>query len=139
MPAKDLYHDTVVEALKADGWQITDDPLYLGFGGRNLWVDIGAERETLAAEKGDEKIAVEVKSFISTSPVDDLQKASGQFHMYREIIARLYPERILYMAVSKAAFESIFAETLGSLMIETMNIRMIVFDPHTQRIIKWIS
>ncbi|MGH9846243.1 MAG: element excision factor XisH family protein [Blastocatellia bacterium] len=71
--------------------------------------------------------------------MDDLQKASGQFHMYREIVARLYPERTLYMAVSKAVFESIFAEMLGALMIETMNIRMIVFDPHTQRITKWIS
>jgi XisH protein len=29
MPAKDLYHDIVVEALTADGWTITDDPLYL--------------------------------------------------------------------------------------------------------------
>jgi XisH protein len=26
VPAKNLYHDVVVRALKADGWTITDDP-----------------------------------------------------------------------------------------------------------------
>jgi hypothetical protein len=36
MPAKDLYHDIVVEALKVEGWSITDDPLFLAFGGRSL-------------------------------------------------------------------------------------------------------
>jgi hypothetical protein len=49
MPAKDFYHDTVVEALKADGWTITDDPLYLSSGNRDLWVDLGAERNTIGA------------------------------------------------------------------------------------------
>jgi predicted dehydrogenase len=41
----------VVAALKADGWTITDAPLFLGYGDRKLWVDIGAEREMLAAER----------------------------------------------------------------------------------------
>lgn len=29
MPAKDIYHDMVVNALKKEGWVITDDPLKL--------------------------------------------------------------------------------------------------------------
>jgi XisH protein len=61
MPAKNLYHDAVVAALIADGWTITDDPLTLSFGGKDLFVDLGAERPTLAAEKAGRNIAVEVQ------------------------------------------------------------------------------
>ena len=66
MPAKDLYHDAVVRALTADGWVITDDPLRLAFGARDLDVDLAAELAA-AAEKAGRRIAVEVKSFIGAS------------------------------------------------------------------------
>jgi len=32
MPAKDIYHDIVKEALIKDEWMITDDPLILSIG-----------------------------------------------------------------------------------------------------------
>ncbi|CCQ59468.1 hypothetical protein CWATWH0005_1292 [Crocosphaera watsonii WH 0005] len=32
MPAKDIYHDAVKNALIKDGWKITDDPLILSIG-----------------------------------------------------------------------------------------------------------
>jgi hypothetical protein len=32
MPAKDIYHDHVKEALEKDGWTITDDPYKLEYG-----------------------------------------------------------------------------------------------------------
>jgi XisH protein len=70
MPTKDLYHNTVKAALIKDGWIITDDPLSLEIGGRDLFIDLGAER-LLIADRDSEKIAVEVKSFISPSPVRD--------------------------------------------------------------------
>ncbi|NJL65136.1 MAG: fatty-acid oxidation protein subunit alpha, partial [Methylacidiphilales bacterium] len=38
--------DTVVQALINDGWEITDDPLVLSYGGRELYVDLGAEKTT---------------------------------------------------------------------------------------------
>ena len=59
MPARNVYHDSVVRALTTDGWTITHDPLTLTFGTRGLYVDLAAERVTIAAEKGSEKIAVE--------------------------------------------------------------------------------
>jgi hypothetical protein len=116
MPAKDLYHDVVVEALTAEGWTITDDPLYLSSGKRDLWVDLGAERNTIGAEKEGQRIAVEIKSFLSKSPVDDLQDAIGQY-----------------------AYSGIFSEELGQLMVERLRLRLIVFEVKTERIIKWIS
>ena len=74
MPARDRYHNQVKQALIKDGWTITDDPLRLKWGKKDLYVDLGAE-QLLTAEKGLHKIAVEVKSFVGQSEVDDLEKA----------------------------------------------------------------
>lgn len=50
MPAKDLYHDSVKQALIKDGWTITHDPYTLSFGQKDVFVDLAAERP-LGAEK----------------------------------------------------------------------------------------
>ena len=74
MSAKDLYHDQFRAALEKDGWTITHDPYTLTFGGRDVFVDVGAER-LIAAEKGIEKIAAEIKTFRGTSDIRDLLKS----------------------------------------------------------------
>ena len=79
VPAKNVYHDAVIIALVADGWTITDDPLRLEYGDRNLYVDLGAERATLGAERTGRRIAVEMQSFLGLSPVRDLEEAVGQY------------------------------------------------------------
>jgi len=68
MPAKNVYHDAVVDALKADGWTITDDPLTLKVGDRVLRIDLGAEKLPIGAERNGERIAVEVQSFTGPRP-----------------------------------------------------------------------
>jgi len=78
MPAK--------SALIKDGWTITHDPLSLKWGLKDLFVDLGAQR-LLAAEKGREKIAVEVKSFVGPSDLDDLEKALGQYVLYHDVLS----------------------------------------------------
>jgi hypothetical protein len=138
MPAKDLYHNTVVYALINDGWEITDDPLLLSYGGRDLYVDLAAERTTVAAQKGNLKIAVEIKSFLKNSPVRDLEEASGQYFIYQSILAEIASERILYLAVPKRSYEGIFTEKLGQLIIKRLDIKLLVFDEQERRIIQWI-
>lgn len=86
MPAKDLYHDIVVQALIADSWEITDDPFVLSYGGRELYVDLGAEKRAIAARKGNQKIAVEIKSFLKPSQIRDLEEAVGQYGVYQSIL-----------------------------------------------------
>ncbi|WP_129633705.1 element excision factor XisH family protein [Candidatus Oscillochloris fontis] len=44
MSARDLFHHAVKQALCADGWTITDDPLVVQFGGVDLYIDLGAEK-----------------------------------------------------------------------------------------------
>src|SRR5437764_4944222 len=107
MPAKNIYHDVVVRALTSDGWTITHDPLTLSFGGKDLFVDLGAEQATLAAEKGGRKIAVEIQSFVGPSPVRDLQEAVGQYEVYRAVLAETEPERAPYLAVPRRVSEGL--------------------------------
>ena len=80
MAKLDKIHHAVKRALVKDGWTITADPFRLRYGGRKLFVDLGAER-VLAAEKGTEKIAVEVKSFVGASEINDLENALGQIYL----------------------------------------------------------
>lgn len=138
MPAKDIYHASVVTALTAEGWTVTDDPLYLNYGDRRFWVDLGAERETLAAEKHGVKIAVEIKSFLSDSAMNDLEKALGQYNLYRDILEELEPERHLYLAVPERAYDEVFADRLGQLVVRKQRLSLLIFDEEQERIVQWI-
>jgi Holliday junction resolvase-like predicted endonuclease len=62
--AKDLYHYIVREALEKDGWTIINDPYVLKVGGLKMEIDLAAEK-VIAATKENEKIIVEIKSFIN--------------------------------------------------------------------------
>lgn len=138
MPAKNVYHSNVIQALIEDGWVITHDPLTIGFGGRSFFVDLGAER-TIGAEKAGQRIAVEVQSFVGRSEVADLERALGQFILYESLLGVSEPERKLFMAVHKPVAEAIFAEPVGRLVVSKWNIRILVFDEVTQRVVEWIE
>ncbi|WP_366558157.1 element excision factor XisH family protein [Okeania sp. SIO3B5] len=72
MPAKDIYHNTVITALEKDKWIITNDPLVIRWGKKDLYIDLGAEK-LIAAEKDNQKIAIEIKSFVGKSAIDDIK------------------------------------------------------------------
>ena len=139
MPARNLEHAAVVQALKADGWTITHDPLPIRYGGRRLFVDLGAERSTIGAERGSERIAVEISSFVADSPVRDLQEVVGQFVIYRALLAKTEPDRSLFLAVSTRVYDSILSEPIGQLVAAEVGWRVMVFDPTKQEVVRWIS
>ena len=135
--AKDIYHSTVRIALEKDGWTITDDPLTLRIGGRSAFIDLGAEK-LFAAEKEGKRIAVEVKSFISPSPVKDLEQALGQYIMYSQVLERQNFDRLLYLAIPQRVFLDFFSEELPQLIIELNYLKLLVFDSDSQEVVKWI-
>jgi hypothetical protein len=138
MPARDIYHQTVKNALIKEGWKITHDPLRIRLArGRNLFVDLGAER-LLAAERDAEKIAVEVKSFTRPSNMKDLEEALGQFVLYSRLLKRYYPDYTLYLAVSEKTRKTVFEEEAGQTLIEDGIIRLFSFDPTLEVIVQWI-
>ena len=136
MPAKDFYHPHVVDALVADGWTITHDPLSLRIGGKDMFVDLGAER-FVGAERNGERIAVEVKSVTSASEVRELEIALGQFVLYGDALARLEPERVLFLAVREQVFHEIFEEPMGRMLLENKRVRLIVVDVARREIVRW--
>ncbi|MDM8528687.1 element excision factor XisH family protein [Anaerolineales bacterium HSG24] len=137
MPKKDIYHKTVINALTRDGWVITDDPLHLAYGGRNLYVDLGAT-QPIGAEKDGHIIAVEVKSFISASDVYELEHSIGQYRVYRNILTEIEPQRVIYLAIPLYSYKGIFQEPLGQLMIRQEQLKLIVFDERQEVIVQWI-
>jgi hypothetical protein len=139
MPAKNVYHDAVREALLADGWTITHDPLYLAYGSRKLFVDLAADRITIAAERVEERIAVEVQSFLGESLIENLRNCIGQYLMYRLLIEELNENRILYLAVSNEVYDEILSERIGQLVTDRLQIRLMIFDPNTRRIVQWTN
>ena len=138
MPAQDSIHDEVVRALRKDGWTITEDPLTVEFGDVYLFIDLGAER-TVVAERGAERIAVEIKSFPSKSKVADLQQAVGQYAVYRAYLRRVEPERMLYLAVSKDVYNRVFVPESGELVRSDMGIRIVVIDVAAEEVVSWIA
>jgi hypothetical protein len=139
MAARNIFHDAVVCALTSDGWTITHDPLRLSFGGEELFVDLGAEQVTVAAEKADRKIAVEIQSFRSPSPVRDLEESVGQYEIYRAILRVRRPERRLYPAVPFPVYDSLFTERFGQFVVSELQLRLLVFDDQEKRILQWIE
>jgi hypothetical protein len=138
MPARDIYHDQVVHALIADGWKITHDPLRLELGSKDMYVDIGAEK-LLAAQKDQQKIAVEIKSFIGKSEVQDLRDAVGQYVFYEGVMNEVEPDRILYLAVPQSVFNDLFEEPIGQVTIKHAKLRIVIFDEKSEVIIRWIT
>lgn len=138
MPARDLYHDHVKQALINDGWTITDDPLLLFIGDKDLFVDLGAQK-LFAAEKAGRKIAIEIKSFVSRSDVADLEQALGQYVLYRDVMAQSHPYTSLFLAISVIVFKSLFEEPIGKLLLTSQRLKLIVFDNEQERILQWID
>src|SRR4051794_2927365 len=137
MPAKDMFHDCVRNSLIQDGWTITHDPLRLRWGGKDLYVDLGAER-LIAAEKSGQRIAVEIKSFVGSSEVDDLERAVGQYVLYRAVLIQTEPERLLFLAVPDSIISGVFEQSVGELMLKDQSIRVLGFDPQTEVVTRWI-
>ena len=96
---KIIFHETVRLALEKDNWKITHDPLTIKLSKRKIFIDLGAEK-LLTAEKNNQKIAVEFKSFVGLSPLTDFYKALGQYQIYILALRNRYPDRVLYLAMA---------------------------------------
>ncbi|MBD2775621.1 element excision factor XisH family protein [Iningainema tapete] len=136
MPAKDIFHDTVKNALVKDGWLVTDEQFLIRSGGVEIYIDIGAEK-IIAAERGSEKIAVEVKSFLGYSTISEFHTAVGQFINYRSVLEEEQPERFLYLAIPLDVYESFFQLPFTQKIVQSNRISLIVYEPEVEVIVKW--
>lgn len=136
MPPRDLYHEAAKSALAKEGWTITHDPYTITFGRRRVFVDLGAER-MLGAQRGEEKIAVEVKSFLGPSELRDIEQAVGPFVLYQALPEEYEPERLFFLAVPTFASVATLEEAIPSSVLARMDVRYFAFDPEQETIARW--
>jgi hypothetical protein len=86
--AKDIIHDAVKKALVKDGWTITADPFTIKYEDATLFADLAAER-VIAAEKAEQKIIIEIKSFAGPSAMQEFEGALGQYQTYLPYAAKI--------------------------------------------------
>jgi hypothetical protein len=137
--AKDIFHDVVRQALESDGWRITHDGyrLMTDLLKDALTIDLGAER-LITAEKGSEKIAVEVKSFLGDSLIYDFHSALGQMLVYQVNLDEQEPDRTLFLAIPESAYERMSRQRIFEVVAERYSVNFLVYEPTQQRLTQWI-
>jgi hypothetical protein len=103
----------------------------------DFYIDLGAQR-LLAATKDDQKIAVEIKTFLSTSTISEFHTAIGQFINYRIALEDDDPERRLYLAVPLDIYKRFFTYQFVQKVISRNQIYLLVYDTQKQEIVQWI-
>jgi XisH protein len=107
--AKDIYHEHVKVALVKEGWTITAEQFSIPAGTRRVRIDLAAEKMILA-ERGTERIAVEIKSFLDDSIMNDFHRALGQSVVYKFALSKIEPDRRLITAIPVDAYEEILTD-----------------------------
>lgn len=111
MPKGDLHKSIVIRILEKVGWRIFADPFSVPFGRRNVQIVLGIER-LIGIERDHIKCLVEIKSFSSGSLLGDLERAIGQYAIYKLALELKQIDYLLYLTFP----ESTYAE-LNQLML----------------------
>lgn len=138
MPAKDIYHEVVKNALIQDGWTILADPYTIEYEDDNLYADLLAEK-TLLAEQKERRIIVEIKSFVNPSPMKDFQNALGQYLLYRDFLEFTHKDYEIYLAVKQAVFNTFFQRKSIQAVIKRHQIKFVIFNEKKEEITAWIK
>ncbi len=124
-------------ALEQDGWLISHDPYPLQNWNPEWEIDFGAEK-LIAAERGLDKIAVEVKSFTADSFAYEFHRVLGQFMNYKAGLEVLDPDRLLFIAVPEPVYITEFQRKGIQISIDRYQVHIIVFDPSNKVIKLWL-
>ncbi len=135
--AKDRFHYIVRNALEKEDWKITADPYEINVDDVDFEIDLAAE-ELLGAEREGQKIAVEIKSFISPSNVSEFHTALGQFLNYRDALEKIEPERLLYLAVRLPVYETFFQRKFIISAVAKYELRLMIYDVEQEVISQWL-
>jgi hypothetical protein len=73
------------------------------------------------------------------SELTDLYSALGQFLLYRKALAKKEPERKLFLAIREAVYLDVFVHPDNQELCASEQIRLLVFNPDTQEIVRWIE
>ena len=145
--ARDLFHNQVKVALEKDGWTITHDPYSIKISEViKVQIDLGAEstirathRQANAARQDQEKIAVEITSFVSDSDINEFHGALGQYLNYAKALTIEDPNRTLYLAIPVDTYTDFFQVPFIQATLQDYQINLIVYEPSQEVIQQWIN
>jgi hypothetical protein len=139
MPAKDIYHDAVKNALIKDGWTITADPYPIEYEDAELYPDLAIEKLISEAQK-QRKLIIEIKSFISPSPMKDFEMALGQYILYRNLIQLAQDEyQEIYLAIKNEIYVTFFQRKSIQAVVKLNQVDLLVIDIDKEEVVQWIS
>lgn len=104
---------------------------------RKIHIDFGAEK-IIAAERGEQKIAVEVQSFLGPSLLNDFYDAIGKYELYWDALNQNDPSRILFIALPIGAFEELVLEPFIQNTMRRLGIKALVFNAELEKIEQWL-
>lgn len=99
---------------------------------------MGAEK-IIGAEKENEKIAVEVKSFLKPSFANEFHSILGQYLNYYVNLSQFEKDRKLYLAVPSDVWKSQFQRKGIQLSIQQLKVKIIVYNAQLEKIEAWIT
>jgi hypothetical protein len=139
MPAKDIYHNAVKNALIKDGWTITADPYPIEYEDAELYPDLAVEK-FISEDQKQRKIIVEIKSFISPSPMKDFEMALGQYILYRNLIQLAQDEyQEIYLAITDEIYKTFFQRKSIKAVVKLNQVDLLVVNVKKEEIVQWIS
>jgi hypothetical protein len=85
----------------------------------------------------ESKIAVEVKSFLKESTMNEYHTALGQYINYLAGLGSQEPDRILFLALPHKAYLELQTNRLFQLSQEIAPVCFLVFNEFTEKIVLW--
>jgi len=53
--------------------------------------------------------------------------------------SRTEPDRVLFLAIRESVYHDLFEEPIGEVLLEDYPLKLLVFDPQTEEIVKWVT
>ena len=69
----------------------------------------------------------------------ELERAIGQYGIYRTFLRRLSPEREIYLAVAYDIWQDFFLKPAVQDIIVDHQIKLLIFDPTAEEVVQWIN
>lgn len=137
MPLRDRIHPQVKAALEKDGWEVTEDPLFIPVQGlAGLYIDLAA-REVLGAYKNGRKIVVEIKDFAGQSFTQEFYEALGQVLVYRQALNERGANWLLFLAIPLEAHARLEKVPLFLKILALNSVNLLIVDLKQQTIAAW--
>ena len=82
---------------------------------------------------------VEIKSFLSRSPMREFETTLGQYLIYKTFLSLTNPEHTVYLAISNKIYEKFFTQVAIELILEKYQVLLLIVDINKEEIIQWKS